>query len=672
MKDVERGGHAAIGEEFAEVINCASCHDVHGTHKPHMSSRVADACVTCHTNEMAAFAGSVHEDLFEADVMSCLSCHSTHKDEEEVGRFDAGCGACHEDIEEVYRSSVHRMGRLRGDEAAATCADCHEGHHVLAESDTTSAINFRNIPYLCGECHGADAVVTSEYVRLPISLPNYLKSVHGVGWKEGKKTAVCTDCHGTHDLTTTHDPDSRINTFNIANTCGECHEEIAEEYHGSVHGKALEFGILDSPTCTTCHSEHLIKAHDDPDARISVEHRARELCGDCHSRPDLIAKYGLTGGVVESYLDTYHGWAIAHGNGLVASCTDCHTTHSIRAQADPESSIHPENVTETCGTCHAGSNPTFAQSYTHAGALAARGYHDWARLIYIFLISFVLGGMGLHNLLIARYELRKHFKKRNKEPFIMRWGSAERVQHIVLIISFFGLAITGFALRFPDSWWVNVLGLGGKEFVRMNIHRALAIVMIVVSVYHMIWVVVARRGRIALKEMVPRGSDLVHAIQNMLFYLKIKKERPQFNAYDYTQKAEYWALVWGTWVMVVTGFILWFPTVATNYMPAWVVRVAEVVHFYEAILAVAAIVIWHWFFVIFLPHEFPMSTIWINGKMPAEEWKKNHRGDYLKVGDSAIIDPTRTPDDYVETDSSIPGVTEELGPTEPKDASKKV
>jgi cytochrome b subunit of formate dehydrogenase len=639
MADVKRGGHIAIEEALTEVINCASCHDVHGTHKPQMSARVSEKCVNCHAERMAEFKGSAHEGLFEDGTMSCLSCHSTHKNEKEAREFDAGCGACHSDVEQVYRNSVHRLGRLRGDQAAATCADCHNGHHVIAASDTTSDTNYRNIPKLCGKCHGADAVVTREFVRLPISLPNYLLSVHGKGWKEGKRTAVCTDCHGTHDLQNAQHPESSINRFRLADTCGKCHSEIAAEYHRSVHGRALGMGLEDSPTCTTCHDEHLIRRHSDPKSRVSAEHRARELCGDCHTDSRLIAKYGIPSGVVESYLDTYHGWALERGSRLVANCTDCHNVHEIRARQDSGSSINPANVTATCGRCHAGSNPTFARSYTHAGALRARGYHDIARMIYLILISVVLGGMAVHNFIIARHELAGHLRRRSDEPYVVRWTAVERMQHLVLLGSFIGLAVTGFALRFPSAWWVKIIGLGGSEVVRASLHRALAVILIAVSVYHVAWVLISRRGRVALRGMAPRGSDLVEFVQNMAFHLRLRRERPAYDVYDYTQKAEYWALVWGTWVMALTGFVLWIPTIATSWLPAWTVRVSEVVHFYEAILAVSAIVVWHFFYVIFLPSEYPMSTIWLNGRLSAKEWKEMHRREYIEAGDDAVIDP---------------------------------
>ena len=112
--------------------------------------------------------------------------------------------------------------------------------------------------------------------------------------------------------------------------------------------------------------------------------------------------------------------------------------------------------------------------------------------------------------------------------------------------------------------------------------------------------------------------------QNILFYLGKAKERPQFDQYDYTEKAEYWALVWGTFVMALTGFILWFPTFFTNFMPAWTVKIAETVHLYEAWLATLAIAVFHFFFVIFHPDQYPMSLTWITGRMTVESCEHHH------------------------------------------------
>ncbi len=645
MADVMRGGHVNLGGQGSEAMNCASCHDVHNTHKPHLSERVAQACNQCHEREQAQFATSVHADLLADADMTCLSCHSTHKDEEEIGQFDGGCGSCHDDVEEMYRTSVHRFGRLQGNEGAATCADCHGGHDVRAADDRESSVHPANIADMCGDCHGDSTMVAGNYVRLPMALPRYQESVHGLGDADGIPAATCTDCHGVHDLQHAQASGSTINQFNLARTCGECHADEQYEYEESIHGNALQIGIADAPTCNDCHDEHLTRAATDPASTTSPQRVARELCGDCHTDPEMTSKYGITAGVVESYLDSYHSWAIDHGDPLVATCTDCHNIHEIRSPLDPASSIHPDNVTETCGRCHERSNETFARSYTHASALAARGPHGWAKLIYLVLIGTVLGGMGLHNLIVARWEFIKHRERRRREASMIRWQRAERVQHLVLLTSFFGLAITGFALRAPDAWWVNLIGLGGHEFLRANIHRALAVILTVASFYHLFWLMFTRRGRMNLVEIAPRGSDFVHFPQNMAFHLGLRRERPQFRRFDYTQKAEYWAVIWGTVVMALTGLILWFPDLVTTWLPAWVVRVAAVVHYYEAILAVAAIFIWHFFYVIFLPSEYPVSTIWLDGRMPAHEWKEMHPAEAEEMGPEAIEPPRERPRD---------------------------
>lgn len=641
MEDVQRGGHTMIGGQLEGegVLSCATCHDVHATHKPHMSERLVQACNECHQKEVAEFAGTVHEPLLANRRITCISCHSTHKDEEAVGRFDGGCGSCHEEVEAVYRGSVHRFGRLRGNEGAATCADCHQGHTVRARTDPASPIHPANVPDMCGRCHGEEVVVASNFVRLPITLPRYQESIHGKLNARELHAATCADCHGSHDLQHAQVADSGINRYHIAQTCGRCHVRETEDYQGSIHGQALQMGIDDAPTCIDCHDEHLTRSTADPLSRTAPGRIAREMCGDCHTQPELAEKYGITVGVVESYLDSYHGWAVGRGGRLVATCIDCHNTHAIHSPQDPVSAVHQENVTATCGRCHGRSNDTFARSYTHASALAARGAHGWAELIYLTLIGVVLGGMAVHNLIVARHELVKHRRHRRREPFVMRWLKAERAQHLVLLLTFTGLAVTGFALRSPEVWWAKLIGLGGNELLRSTLHRALAVALMLVGVYHLLWVVITRRGRMNLREIAPKTSDFLHLPQNMAFHLGWRNERPHFQRFDYTQKAEYWAVVWGTLIMVLTGLILWFPDLVTGWLPAWVVRVSEVVHFYEAVLAVSAIIIWHLFYVIFMPSEYPMSTIWLDGRMPADEWRTMHPAEYAQEGDAAIRGP---------------------------------
>jgi formate dehydrogenase gamma subunit len=633
MTQVSTGVHKQAGDKMS-VMSCASCHDVHATHKPHMDEHTLEACQTCHPGYREQFKGSVHEARLAVGEMTCLTCHRTHqiKDASEVESF--GCGACHVQAEEAYRKSAHRLARLHGNKVAATCGGCHSGHHVVAPTDPQSPVNRRHIPDTCGKCHTDRAVITTDYVRLPISLPSYNESVHGVGWRAGKLTAVCTDCHGIHDLQSAAALDSTIHKENLAQTCGKCHTQIAQEYLSSVHGRALAHGILDSPSCTDCHEEHLILPVNDPKSPVRPGNVSTVTCARCHEDPGMAARYGLPAEVIKSYKDSYHGWAIARGGKAVAVCTDCHNKHAIGSLLDPASPIHKSNVVHTCAKCHPNANAEFAASYTHVLARGRLMIHDWVRLVYIWLIALVLGGMLLHNLVIYVFELRHHYRRQKSAAAVERMTKAGVMQHWVLLISFFGLAISGFALRFPDSWWAQGLSaIGFNEEIRRLFHRGMAILMVLGSVFHVFHVFLTIRGRRLARAMLPNPGDAFDALGTILYYLGLRRDRPTFGMFDYTQKAEYWALIWGTFIMALTGFILWFPTQATSYLPAWTVRVAEVVHFYEAILAVAAIFIWHFFFVIVRPEVYPMSWTWVTGRMPLTEWRHHHGRAAAEVGD---------------------------------------
>ena len=135
------------------------------------------------------------------------------------------------------------------------------------------------------------------------------------------------------------------------------------------------------------------------------------------------------------------------------------------------------------------------------------------------------------------------------------------------------------------------------------------------GLYHIYYLTLTRRGRGELVAIAPSMLDVRQAIQNLAYYTWRRKEHVDFRRYDYTQKAEYWALVWGTILMAVTGIILWFPGLMTRFLPIWAVTASQTVHYYEAWLAVLAIVVWHLFFVLFHPDEYPMNWTWLTGKM---------------------------------------------------------
>ncbi|MFH1018579.1 MAG: cytochrome b/b6 domain-containing protein [Pseudomonadota bacterium] len=609
------------------AVGCSSCHDSHAVPDPIRSPDAFTNCVKCHEKTLASFSGSVHEARLERHKMTCASCHSIHLKPGEVAFH---CGDCHVKALEEYQQSAHFKQNLTGLGAAANCGDCHDrGHGVRRADDPKAMTYFANQPAMCGKCHGKTPVLTDKYLRLPMTLSNYEKSVHFARLQEWMKDpskprgAVCTDCHESHKVRSAGDTAGMTNRMNLADTCGKCHPEPSVDYKTSVHGAGLAHGLTDTPACPDCHESHMIRSKSDPASKTFPVNVSAD-CGRCHENAALTDRFGVWEGVVRSYKDSYHGWALGRTT-IVANCTDCHTTHRIRSHLDPTSSTYKDNVVRTCAKCHQDSNPQFAQSYTHASFGQIWGIHDYVRVVYIVLIILTLGGMLAHNVLIFFFYVHKHYKQHVRQDCVVRMNRVEVLQHLLLLTSFTGLAVTGFALRFPDTWWVAALRwMGMNEPVRAASHRVLAVFLILGTVWHAVWILATRRGRSKLSAYFPKTSDASSAWRNVLYHLGLRKGKPKFGVYDYTQKAEYWALVWGTGIMGLTGFALWFPSIITFWAPGWAVRVSEVIHFYEAILAVGAILVWHFFFVIFHPRIYPGSLTFLTGRMPRHEWKEEH------------------------------------------------
>jgi formate dehydrogenase gamma subunit len=387
----------------------------------------------------------------------------------------------------------------------------------------------------------------------------------------------------------------------------------------------LKAGIEDSPTCTDCHGEHHILSPKGPESQTHARNVAAQTCGACHDDPRIIVKYGLRSGVVGSYADSYHGWAVARDHERAATCVSCHGSHAVLPASDPGSQVSPERVVETCAQCHPAANAAFAESYSHLSAsITANPINLWIRRFYLALIAVVIGGMALHNAFILAWFARRRRRHLAGEAALQRLSPAERLQHACLALSFTGLVVTGFALRFPESWWaVELTRLGMDEPLRQQLHRGFGLVMMVLALFHLAWGLASRYGREALVAMWPRWSDLGEAAQNLRFHAG-RGERPRFGRFDYTQKAEYWALVWGTVLMALTGLVLWFPEWAVRLVPSWVVPASQTIHYYEAWLATLAIVVWHFFFVIFHPDVWPLSWTWLDGRMSEHEAREHH------------------------------------------------
>ncbi len=209
----------------------------------------------------------------------------------------------------------------------------------------------------------------------------------------------------------------------------------------------------------------------------------------------------------------------------------------------------------------------------------------------------------------------------------LRMNKSERIQHFLLLSSFIILVFTGFALKFPESWWVRVFAatVGENAFeARGLVHRIAAVVMIVASVYHLAYILFTERGKKLVMDFLPKKSDLTEFKDSMLYLIGKNEAKPLFGRFSYIEKMEYWAVVWGTVIMGATGFVLWFKDFFFSIVGNVGMDIATAIHYYEAILATLAIVVWHFYFVFLNPDVRPMNKAWLSGYLTKEEMEKEH------------------------------------------------
>jgi cytochrome b subunit of formate dehydrogenase len=601
-------------EQNPKDTDCLACH----------SDKTLTTEVNGKTISLFVDAGKLQHSI-HGFMFSCVDCHKDVKSlPHEAVPQKVTCAQCHADAQQAYKQSLHAKATKTG-APAANCQDCHGGaHEVLRADDAKSPVNHANIPNTCGRCHGQKFLMESNGESAQPFL-SYQDSVHGLAIEKGsKKAAVCTDCHGAHEILPASDVKSPIYKASVPGTCGKCHAEIENTFNQSIHGQAIARGNQLAPACTDCHGIHSIKAHVDPNSSVSEQNIARTTCAHCHEGVRLSQEFGFAGNRVSTYLDSYHGMASEGGSVVVANCASCHGVHDILPSSDPRSTINHANLDATCGKCHKGVTQKFTLNKVHMdrslsqdpGSIAVR----WVRLIYIVLIWLVIGAMFVHNAIIWRSKAVA--KRRLQNPYMVRMTANQRWQHLILLTSFIVLVVTGFALKFPNSWIADVLGM--NEHLRSIIHRVAGVILIGAGIYHICYLIACREGRRLICDLAPMRKDASDAWRTMAYYLGLNKTRPNFGRFNYAEKAEYWALVWGTALMGLTGVMIWAKVWVGNLLARWWVDVATSIHYYEAILATLAILVWHFYQVFFDPDVYPMNWAWWDGKMPAEHYRHEH------------------------------------------------
>ena len=590
----------------------------------------SEDCLDCHSDPDEVGEENVIEAAFDTgphvadNDVSCASCHPGAAEHmEDPGPMEpASCVECHDDVIEDYERGAHST-RLFKDNRP-TCVSCHGPAHQITYSaeDPASPAHKLNQPKTCGACHSGQI------------LDDFMKSVHGRLLTAGEEMGpACSNCHSAHDIRSAdlqRNPEFKRDLLFV---CSKCHEAEFDIWKESIHGVAfLEQGVYESASCASCHSSHQILSPSDPESTVYTTKIIQD-CENCHSDTKLIRRFGLPSDVVGTYENSYHGRAIGRGDTQVANCASCHHYHDIFAMDDPRSSINPEHLAETCGSCHPGAGPNFIAGKIHVRMTEEENYWSWlVANLYIGLIVMVIGGMVVHNIFDFVRKLIIRNRQHKSEPHVIRMTLLERILHGTLATSFLLLVYTGFALVWPQAWWGAPFNwFPNPEAVRSTLHRICGVMLIVVAIHHLWFLFLHPRGREQRKAFMPGLRDFRDLRHNIMFYLGFRTERPHFGRFTYMEKAEYWALVWGTAVMMVTGLILWFQDIALMFMPLWLWEVCRVVHFYEAVLAFLAIIVWHFYFVMFNPDESPLSLTFLSGRMTHKELAKVHPEEFEEI-----------------------------------------
>jgi hypothetical protein len=223
-------------------------------------------------------------------------------------------------------------------------------------------------------------VVVKHHIHAEKPFEEYEKSVHGKAlYRDGliEIAAVCTDCHGVHNIQAAGTPMLRPRR---PETCGKCHIGVFNVYKESVHGvAAIEEGNPDAPVCADCHGEHTIA--------VPLDGEITEVCSKCHSEETIMSKYDIPIDRSVTYEKSYHGIASSYGSKTVANCSSCHRHHDVRRPDDPKSSIYPDNLVKTCGKpgCHPGISAKVASAKMHVDVTKKKsGLAYYVRKIFVW------------------------------------------------------------------------------------------------------------------------------------------------------------------------------------------------------------------------------------------------------------------------------------------------
>ena len=302
--------------------------------------------------------------------LDCAECHAgTTRYPHAQAVTTRSCTSCHAPADSVWQGSVH--ARVQ-DRDPVGCTACHGVHDVLSRAQLEMPAGIAAANAKCAACHESQALAADD--------------AHS-----GR--ALCASCHGAHDVQQPQRARSHMHPLQQLETCGGCHQEIAEAWRHDVHADTLRRlaaagGELDPetlPGCTSCHSGHGMER---PSA-TNFAAASVERCASCHEER------------TKTFFKSYHGKATVLGSDIAASCADCHGAHGILPSTDDRSRTHQGNLVGTCGGCHENARPAFVKYDSHPDPFN-RARNPWIFASFLFMNSVLIMTLvvfGLHTAL---------------------------------------------------------------------------------------------------------------------------------------------------------------------------------------------------------------------------------------------------------------------------------
>ena len=541
----------------------------------------------------------------------------------------------------------------------ATCLGCH-GDKISAASFVAS-VHGKNG---CNSCH-IQLTNLSRHVKGEIKMEKvrcerchkkenaeHYASVHI------QKDVQCADCHTDIHTHRYWKKDKRI----VVAKCIQCHDHEAV-YRQSIHGKTVAAGSQDSAACHDCHNLHDIKPMNDPKFHTDRVFHTK-VCLRCHSDAEMMKRNSVFNVATTTYMESYHGKNYRLGYPeKVAGCADCHTAHAVLKASDPRSTVNPAHLVATCKQCHKHATSMFTKFYAH-GEHTDRGKYPllyWTYLCMIGLLYSTFAVFWVHTIL---WMYRGFVENREKAALLAegavghvpdgfkqyrRFKARHIILHILVIVSFLGLALTGLPLKFSDQELSKLLmALYGGTANAALIHRICALITFVYFLsaiamcIHFLFIRKDIRGNwlerlLGPDSLCPNPRD-IQDITGMIRWFFFKGPKPTFERWTYWEKFDFLAVFWGMFAIGGSGLMLWFPEFFGGFLPGWMFNVATIVHSDEALLATGFIFTVHFFNTHFRPEKFPMDFVIFNGQISKHELIEERRDQWQRYEREGITE----------------------------------